>query len=259
MSELSIRVLGPVEVSVDDEVVVVGGHNQRAVLVALVMSLNHAVSADQLAFAVWGDDPPASAHATLQSHISHLRTLLGDSIRFADDAYTLRVDPSRVDSVAFERLVKEARLAMGFDAMEARFRAVSALQLWRGNAFGDLGEEEFTALEARRLDLLRMEAIEIRLEADIELGEYESAIGHLQAAIDEDPYREHLWYLMMTALARAGRRVEALRSFHHVSELLATSGLDPSSDLRDLEQQILLESPPVKARLARPREPFFKR
>ncbi|MDH3731516.1 MAG: winged helix-turn-helix domain-containing protein [Acidimicrobiia bacterium] len=251
MPELSIRVLGPIEVAVDDEVVVVGGRNQRAVLVGLVLSLNHAVSADQLALAIWGDDPPPSAHATLQSHISHLRTLLGDSIRFADDAYTLCIDPTRVDSVMFERLVQEARLALGFDAMEARFRAISALQMWRGDAFGDLGDEEFTAIEARRLDLLRQEAIELRLEADIQLGEYESAIGHLQAAIDDDPYREHLWYLMMTALARAGRRVEALRSYRQVSELLATAGLDPSSDLTDLEQQILLETPPVKARLVR--------
>jgi DNA-binding SARP family transcriptional activator len=248
---VEIRVLGPIEVIRDGAPVAVGGRNQRAALAALVLSLNRAVSTDTLALVVWGDEPPPSAHATLQTYVSHLRAVCGDVIRFGDDCYTLAMEPQHVDLVAFERLVMEARRAITADPERARTCAVEAMALWRGDPFGVLSDDEFIAVEAHRLDELRLEVMELRLEADIALGQCDAAIGHLEAAVEEHPFRERLWYLLMVALSRTGRRVEALRAYQRLRGLLAEIGLEPSQELRELEGDIITEAPAVRSHLQR--------
>ena len=246
-----IRVLGPVEVILEGRPVPVAGHKKRAVLVALVLAIEHAVPVDQLEAAVWGDDPPPSARATLQGYISDLRRMLGrDRIEFEEGAYVLRMSPDAVDQVRFERLVVEAADLLDSDAGRARELCMEALSLWQGPPFGDLIDEEFVALEAQRLEEIRLRAMELRLEADIALGRDADAAAILAGAVHEFPYRERLWFLLMTALAHDGRRVEALRAYQQLVDLLVEVGLEPSRDLKELEQQILVEAPTLRAHLA---------
>lgn len=246
-----IRVLGPIEVVVDRQPRPVPGRNARAVLAALVLGIDHAVRVDHLVAAVWGDAPPPSARNTLQSHISTVRSLLGrDVVEFEDDAYVLRVAPSEVDAVQFEVLGLAASEAIVADPVAARQTAMEALALWRGRPYGDLADDEFVEIEVRRLEELRMELMELRLEADIALGRQGPAAAILEGLVEDHPYRERLWYLLMTALAQDGRRVDAVRAYRRLAEILVEVGLEPSSDLRELEQQILVEAPELRARLA---------
>ena len=62
----------------------------------------------------------------------------------------------------------------------------------------------------------------------------------LEAAIEENPYRERLWHLLVQALARQGRRVEALRACAELRRLLVEVGLEPGVEVTRLEEQILL-------------------
>lgn len=246
-----IRVLGPIEVVVDRHPQPVPGRNARAVLAALVLGIDHAVGVDHLVAAVWGDTPPPSARNTLQSHISTVRSLLGrDTVEFEDDSYVLRVPPSDVDAVQFELLGLAASEAIVADPVVARQTAMEALALWRGRPYGDLADDEFVEIEVRRLEELRMELMELRLEADIALGRQGPAAAILDGLVEDHPYRERLWYLLMTALAQEGRRVDAVRAYRRLGEILGEVGLEPSSDLRELEQQILVEAPEFRARLA---------
>jgi DNA-binding SARP family transcriptional activator len=248
---VEVRVLGPIEVVTGQGPVAVGGRNQRAVLVGLVLSLNRAVSTETLAWMVWGDSPPKSAHATLQTYVSHLRQVCGDCIECGDDSYTLQLDPASVDLVAFERRVAAARRLIATDPATARATCMEALDLWRGDPFGVLHDEESVAVEGHRLEELRLETLELRLEADISLDDCDAAVGHLEAATEDHPYRERLWYLLMIALARTGRRVDALRAYRRLSELLAETGLEPSEELRRLEGDVIVEAPSVRAHLSR--------
>lgn len=251
MSLDQVRVLGPIEVVVDGQCVAVGGRNTRAVLAALVLSLNHAVSADHLAWAVWGEAPPPSAHGTLQSYISRLRRLLGhDVIAFEDDAYRLVIDDDLVDAIRFERLATKAEELLAIDPPRSRSLSMEALGLWQGDPFGDLVDDELFRIEVQRLEEMRIATMELRLEADIALEHHVQVVGLLEAAVIDHPYRERLWYLLITALARDGRRVEALRAYRRIAELLAETGLEPSEDLRDLEGQILMDNSRVEAHLA---------
>lgn len=56
----------------------IGAPKQRAVLAMLLLAQGRVVSVDRLIDAVWGDDPPASATASLQAYISNLRRALRD-------------------------------------------------------------------------------------------------------------------------------------------------------------------------------------
>ena len=100
-----------------------------------------------------------------------------------------------------------------------------------------LGEAAFR-LEAYRLDELRRATMELSIEADLALGNRELVVSELEVAIEENPYREHLWYLLIEALAGQGRRVEALRACQRLHNELADVGVQPTDDLQILERQI---------------------
>jgi len=247
---LRVLVLGPVEVEVDGRPVSIGGPRARSVLTALVIGLRHAVSDGRLMQAAWGDDPPRTARASLQSHISRLRALLGDDVVLRQDhSYVLELDPSQVDACVFERSYRHAAELLHRNPVEALELCREALQLWRGPPFGELFDVEFARPEGVRLEELRINAMELFLEATISSGMPGLVVPALRAAVADHPYREKLWFLLMQALAHEGRRVEALRSFQEARLVLGEAGLEPTIDLRQLEQQIHDEDASVRPHL----------
>lgn len=235
-----IRVLGPIDVvTSSDASVSVGGRQVRALLGALVIGAGHAVRTDYLCDVLWGQDQPRSADNTLQSYVSHLRQLLGaDAIVRIDHAYELAVAAETIDAVRFESLLGKA-FEMRDDAESCQQLCREALRLWRGRPFGDLADDESFELEVYRLDELRVSAMELSLEADLALGRHELVVGELEAAVQEHPYRERFWYLLIEALAGSGRRVESLRECARFRRVLAEVGVEPSDELALVEQRIL--------------------
>jgi DNA-binding SARP family transcriptional activator len=239
LDDYQIRVLGPIDVLTPTGSVAVGGRHVRALLGALVIGVGHAVRIDHLREAIWAQDQPDSADNTLQSSVSRLRRLLGaDAIMRVDGSYELNVAPENIDAVRFETLLTEAASSRG-DPERARRLCREALDLWRGPPFGDLADDEAFRLDSYRLDEMRLAAMEICLEADLALGNHELIVGELEAAVEEHPYREHLWYLLIEALDAGQRRVEALRVCARLRRLLAETGVEASDELSRLEQRIL--------------------
>ncbi len=239
VEECTVRVLGPVDVMTPDGPQSVGGPQARAVLATLAIGAGHAVAVDHLHRTLWGDHPPGSADNTLQSYISDLRHMLGASaIVRIDHAYELDIGSQNIDAVRFETLLGQAIVAKD-DPEECSRLCRDALRLWRGRPFGDLADDEPFRLEAYRLDELRLTTMELSIEADLALGNHGLVVSELEVAIEEHPYREHLWYLLIEALAGCGRRVEALRACRRLRTVLAEVGVQASDDLQVIEQQIL--------------------
>ncbi|HEX2405397.1 MAG TPA: protein kinase, partial [Acidimicrobiia bacterium] len=89
-----------------------------------------------------------------------------------------------------------------------------------------------------------MAAVESRIEAELAVGDHGGVIGELETLVREHPYRERLRALQMLALYRSGRQAEALRAYQRARTLLGEElGIEPSSELRDLEQRILEQDP----------------
>lgn len=249
---MDIRLLGRFDVLVDDRPLSLGGPRQRAVLAVLAIHANEIVSMDRLAEEVWGGEPPATAIVTLQRYVSHLRRALegpAAAIETERPGYRLRVDPDAIDARRFEAMVDEGRrhLASG-RAEEAAAVLRAALALWQGEPLADFAYEPFARIETTRLEELRSTAVELRIDADLEVGRHRDLVPELEALVAAHPLRESFRGQLMRALHGSGRRADALRVYSEGRRVLAEElGLDPSTGLQRLEQAILLKDPDVEA------------
>jgi DNA-binding SARP family transcriptional activator len=245
---LEYRVLGPLEVVGDDGPLALGGAKQRALLALLVLNANRVVSRERLVDALWGDDPPETAVTSIQVYVSRWRKVLPpDTLVTRAPGYLLAAKPEQIDLFRFESLVAEAR---GATPQRAATLLRGALALWRGPALGGLALESSARTESDRLEDLRLAALEERIEADLALGRQAELVGELQTLIGDNPHRERLRAQLMLALYRSGRQAEALDAYRAAREALVDElGLDPSAELRELEQRILSQD----ASLAPPR------
>jgi DNA-binding SARP family transcriptional activator len=239
---MEFRLLGPLEVAEHDRTVALGGVKQRSLLAVLLLHANQVVSADRLIDELWGDSPPPTAAKSIQVHVSRLRKELGDG-RLATRApgYVMYVDPSELDLARFERLVGEAA---GADSGSAAQKLREALALWRGPALADLAYEPFAQTEITRLEELRLAVVEQRIDADLAGGRHSELVGELEALVAAHPLRERLRCQLMLALYRSGRQAEALEAYRRAHRELSDGlGLEPSEELKQLEQAILRHDP----------------
>jgi WD40 repeat protein/DNA-binding SARP family transcriptional activator len=243
---VEFRVLGSIEVVEEGNgSISLGGPKQRAVLAHLLLRANHLVPTDVLIDEVWGEEPPETARNALQSYASHLRKALGpERLEGSRAGYRLRAEPSELDAVRFQSLLRDARRLLPIDARAAVGAFDHALALWRGPAFADLAAEPSLRAEAARLDELRLGALEDRIEAQLTIGQQAEVVGELETLTVRYPLRERFWKQLMLALYRSGRQAEALTAFQRARELLADElGIDPSPELRRLHERILAQSP----------------
>jgi predicted ATPase len=239
---LEFRILGPLEVLRGGRPLVLGPRKQRTLLALLLLNANRVVSTDRLIQELWAGRPPEGATKTLRSYVSRLRRIVGDGVVLnKPPGYTLALEPGQLDAHSFESLLGEGREAFARDdAAEAAASLRAALALWRGAALADLADEPFAQIEASRLEELRVEAIEERIEADLACGRHGELIAELEALVGEQPLRERLWAQLMRALYRSGRQADALAAYREARTLLAEGfGLEAGQELRELEQKIL--------------------
>jgi WD40 repeat protein/DNA-binding SARP family transcriptional activator len=243
-SEVNVRVLGPVEVLSDGVDVRLGGPKQRTVLALLAAEVGTPVSVQTLIDGVWGDEPTAGARSTLQTYVSNLRAAIGDVIVRDDGGYRLVAEPESVDAVEFERAVEQASGLVDTVPAEAAQRLRAALALWRGHPYAGLPGSFPLELEARRLEELRLRAVELRIEAELVLGRHAQLIPELEVLCEEFPVYERFRGQHMLALYRSGRQAEALRAYQKTRTYLADElGLEPSARLQELERGILNQDP----------------
>src|SRR4051794_29465271 len=256
VAALLFRILGDLEVVQDARPVPLGSHQQRAVLAMLVLHAGEIVPAERLIDGLWGDAPPATAAKTVQVYVSRLRHALGapDVIATRDHGYALHAGRADVDLAIFERLTAEARAASAAgDADQAAAALREGLALWRGDPLAEFAGEPFARPEIGRLQELRLEALELRAEADLALGRHAALAGELQRLADDHPYRERLHELLMLALYRCGRQSDALAAYRRTrAQLVDELGIEPGPALRELHEAILRQDPGLDAPAAPP-------
>ncbi len=245
--------LGPLVVRLAGAEVRVPAGKQRAVLAALLLNAGRVVGLDELAEALWGAGPPPSARVATQNHVMRLRKALGEAgrtrIRTQPGGYLIMVAAGELDVSRFEALLAAAQAAVRDGSWQAAAdRSRAALSLWRGEPLADTGSELLALREAPRLAELRLQALEARIEADLQLGDHSGVISELRRLAGLDPLRERLHGLLMLALYRDGRQGEALAAYRQArAVLVAELGTEPGAGLRLLQQQILTADPALAA------------
>ena len=237
---MRFAVLGPLEVSGEDGPVPLGGPKQRIVLAHLVLGANRVVSAERLIDALWQKDLPEDPKSTLRVYVSRIRSSLGlDVIEGRSPGYLLKAGRDEVDALRFEDLLGEAR-SNGSESRTTDRILGEALALWRGPALADLESEPSLAAEIARLEELRLQAIEEKAAAELQLGHHVRVVAELETLTRLHPLRERLWGELMLALYRSDRQGEALAAFDRARKMLSEElGIDPSHELRLLHERIL--------------------
>ncbi|MCZ4102527.1 AfsR/SARP family transcriptional regulator [Streptomyces sp. H39-C1] len=246
---LRFAVLGPVRAWRDDQPIVTGSPQQRALLAALLLRGGRTATASELLDALWGETAPTTALAALRSYAFRLRKALGaDALVTESGGYALHVAPDGLDFAAAERLAAEAEKARGAgDPVRARELLATALGMWNGEPLAGL-PGPYAEAQRNRLEEWRLTVTETRLELDLELAAHAEAVSELTALSAEQPLRERLRCLLMLALYRSGRQAEALGVYADTRRLLADElGVDPCAELSELHQRILEADPGLAA------------
>ena len=198
--------------------------------------------------ALWPQEPPRSATATLQSYLSRLRRVLmaEATVELHESRYELVTPTGAVDADRFEQAIVDVSDALPAESVKSTLGRT--LSWWRGPAFGDLAENSWIRPEALRLDELRMSATERWIEARLAAGDDLELVGDLERLVAVHPLREVFWRQLMLALYRSGRQAEALRRATELARMRRNElGLDPSPEARALERQMLADDPALRA------------
>ena len=231
---MDLKLLGPIEATVDGRRIRLGATKQRAVLAMLALPPNRTVSVDRLIEGLWGEEAPDSAAKMVQLYVSQLRKLLdgnGAEIVTHGRGYELRLAPTAVDVGRFEQLSADGAPR-------------EALALWRGDALADVAGEPFAAAEVRRLEELWLGATESAIDADLAAGRHAEVLPELEALVAAHPLQERLHAQRMLALYRSGRQADALAAYRAAREVLVEQiGVEPGPELRRLHEAMLEQDP----------------
>ncbi|KOU42271.1 hypothetical protein ADK55_25065 [Streptomyces sp. WM4235] len=252
---MHFRLLGRLDVTASDgSSIALPGALARAIVARLALAGGRPVQRDVLIDELWSEREARNPVNALQVQMTKLRTAFterGEAGRLAMLAggYQLALDDrDHVDVTAFETSVRQGRERLRTGAYEDAEEILrTGLGLWRGRALEDLADGVFEG-ERRRLEELRLTALEDAAHVGLQRGRAQELIAELTALLADHPFREKLRGQLMLALYRSGRHPEALDLFHRGRILLdAELGLAPSPELRALQSAILEHDPALMA------------
>jgi DNA-binding SARP family transcriptional activator len=249
-----IKVLGALEVSIAGVSVVPTASKPRQVLAMLGVNAGSVVTNAMLMEEIWGDRPPRSGAATLQTYMLQLRkkvesALTGDAQRSSKDVlvtrptgYLFNVPAEAIDAVRYERLAASGRTAAATgNYTRAGQILAEALALWRGPALVDITTGSQLEIESMRLEEIRLADLALRIDADLFLGRHRQLLGELAALCARHPFMENFHAQYMLALYRSDQQGRALEVFHAARVTMNEQlGVDPSPRLRKLYQSMLV-------------------
>ncbi len=251
-AQTQFGLLGPLMVRRAGVAVTIPAGKQRALLAALLLNANRMVSLQELADALWGSSPPASARVTIHNYVKRLRQALGGDadgrITTVSGGYLIRVDGDELDVSRFEAAQEAARNAARLGNWDlAAEQLGEALSLWRGEPLADVASEVLAVQAVPRLEEMRLQAVEARIDAELRLGRHAEVIAELRQLAGAHPLRERLHALLMLGLYRNGQQGEALAAYQRARRVLIDElGAEPGPELRRLEQQVLDADPDLE-------------
>ena len=256
---MEFRILGPVEVAgASGRPVSVPRGRPLALLALLLLHHGAVVPVDRIVDELWPGEAPAHPQNAVQVVASRLRKALGDDVLVSQaGGYALRLEDGALDADRFEELLRRGQSELAGDDSTAAVETLRrALAIWRGPALADVRGELFAQPEIARLEDMRLACISDRIDADVALGRAEEVVGELEALVAEHPLRERLRGQLMLALYRSGRQAEALAAYRDARSVLVDElGIEPSPELRELEQAILRQEAGAPASATLPTAP----
>jgi DNA-binding SARP family transcriptional activator len=259
---LEFQLLGPVEMHGAGARYPVQGTIQKGLLVSLLVSANHTVSADALRTELWGACWAGGSENALHAHVSRLRkqlrqaepALAAPRLQAGRAGYRLVVDDDQVDGPRFVATIAALRERAARVRPQEQVEEVRAeLATWRGPTFGGLVGGPICARGAQAFEEARQDAQALLFDAELRCGHHSRILAELRAEVEiYSPYLERFTERLMVALYRSGRQVEALQAYQRTARKLASRGEFPTARLRNVHQAVLTQAPALEYESPRP-------
>lgn len=232
------RVFGSVALMLDGVEIELGRRQVQRLVAALACRSGRTVSVDRLIDHLWSDGLPVKPRQALNVALSRLRTALGGhASRLESDGSGYRLVLDAVDADTFERLIGEARDLAGREAVD---QLAAALELWTDDPFAGDPDADMFAPRRASLDETRRTAVTRLVELLSELGDHARAVEVATPFVGDGAVRERFVIAHATALARSGRKADALAAVASATSRLRNElGLEPSAALLAAERSIL--------------------
>lgn len=253
-SSLRFKLLGAVGViATDGRLATPAGARLRTLLALLVIKAQQIVSKSQFVDELWGDTVPTGVENALHALVARLRRHFRDHFD-PDDArtllltrpggYLLNVSPHETDVGVFTQALAQARTLLSSDPAHAHQHLTQALSLWGGPALPGIHGGPLCHSAGLEYEEQRLTAIELKLEADIAIGNATQAISELRRLTHLHPWRERLTEMLMLCLYRVGRQAEAVHAYGQTrTRLVQELGIEPSPLLQQRIRAILDQDP----------------
>jgi len=243
---MEFRILGPLEVrDRRGHLVVIGQPVHREVLAVLLFYAGERCSQDRLIEALWPDGRPKRPVANLAVHICRIRAQLGQAagLKTLPGAYQIDPDPGALDLREFQLLTARAQQAIARDDRQLACELLrAALQCWREPPLNDLPSAPCLAGDVAQLLQQRRTAESTHIDLMLALRRHQEVVADLHGMVMTADYRldEHVWWQLILALHRCGRRADALYAYQRARDVLKDDlGLEPSDDLQRLLNVVL--------------------
>jgi DNA-binding SARP family transcriptional activator len=248
--KIHIKMLGEFSISYKGNSVSDSDNRSKKVwtlLEYLVAFHNKDVSQNTLIDLLWSDEKSDDPFNSLKTLLHRARVLL-DGLGYPSTKIILHKHdnyswnntlPFDIDTEIFEDLCKKASQT-GLSDGQRQPIYEEAIELYKGEflpknnsdtwavSLASHYQSEYTRIVYDYCDLLGKQ------------GAYDRVVDICNKAIGFDPYDEHLHYLLIDALYRAGQQKKSIQQYQSVISMFYDKfGLSPSKELTDLYQEIV--------------------
>ena len=222
------------------------GRLGRRLWAYLVLNRRRPVGRTELSEALWGEEWPEAADASLNALVSRVRAVLSRAqaehadLRGSTGRYALVLPGGTfVDRERAWTAIHHVRaIRRQGDVRRAWAEAVIANEIAaRGFLVGEEGE--WIEAERRTLHDIELQALEALGDAELDQARPDEAERVARRLIARDALRESGYRLLMRALAASGNRAQAVRVMDECREALATASASPSEDTERVFRQVL--------------------
>ena len=247
MGKIQIKLFGTTTVVLSDgsTVTELGGIKPRQILEMLASCVGTPVSKDRLVEQLWGDNPPRTYNATLESYISMLRRRMGGSrgrrspLATTSTGYLLDPTAVQVDVDEFRQLARPDAVVSPEVALA---RTEQALRLVTGELLASEPYAEWAADERAHFQTDYLQACNAAAVHALDVSRPHVAVEMARRAVGVDAMSESSWQLLIRGLAATGARSEALRAYLDLRRTLVDAlGTEPSPVSRQLYLDLLAE------------------
>ncbi|MEV4348225.1 BTAD domain-containing putative transcriptional regulator [Actinoplanes sp. NPDC049596] len=232
---IRLQVLGPLRLWRGGAEVDGGPPQQRCLLALLLIRAGRPVSVTELVRLLWGTEPPASAVNVIHKYVGVLRRLLepglpprsaGSYLLRHGAGYRFALPDEALDLALFRRLASAARAGATVDGYRR------ALDHFRGPAGEGLADSPTAAAAFAAVDAELFETVIAAADLAVRHGRAADLLPPLRMAADIGRLHEPVHTALITTLAAAGHRAEALARYRTIRDRLTTElGLEPGPAL----------------------------